>query len=126
MSSKLYILTVFLILGFIFAPSNSYACGSKEVKTENKCCKEQNSNKKTAKSCCNSSSTDDENNSCKGKCGNSNCTTTASIGFSLFVYNEIDFINNNFNFSTNKSKFHHSESVLSDGYTSIWLIPKIS
>lgn len=124
MNRFLYIV-LFTLVGFLINPSEAYACGTKSVKTENTCCKEQLSNKKESKSCCDSTSTDNEDNSCKGKCGHSNCTTVSSVGFSLFVYNEIEFTNNNFDFSANKSKFHHSENLLSDGFATIWLIPKI-
>ncbi len=125
MSKKLHILVLLFTLGLFVVPSVGYACGTKSVKTEKTCCSEKTSIKKESKSCCDSTSTKDEDNSCKGKCGHSNCTTVSSVGFSLFVYNEIEFTNNNFDFSTKKSKFHHSENLLSDGFVSIWLIPKI-
>jgi hypothetical protein len=125
MNRFLYIV-FFTLVGFLINPSEAYACGTKSVKTEKTCCKEQLSSKKKSKSCCGSASTDNEDNSCNGKCGNSNCTTTASVGFSLLVYSEIEFTNNNFDFSTKKAKFFHSENLLSDGFASIWLIPKIS
>ena len=125
MNKKFHIIVLLFIFGLFAVPSIGYACGTKSVKTEKSCCSEKSSNKKESKSCCDSMSTDGEDNSCNGKCGNSNCTTTASVGFSLFVYNEIEFTNNNFDFSTNKSKFYHSENLLSDGFSSMWLIPKI-
>ena len=125
MNKKIHIITLFFVLGLFLIPSTGYSCGTKSVKTEKSCCSEKTSNKKESKSCCNSASTDDEDNSCKEKCGHSNCTTVSSVSFSLFVYNEIEFTNNNFDSSPNKSKFHHSENLLSDGFTSIWLIPKI-
>jgi hypothetical protein len=115
----------FALVGFIVNPTEVYACGTKSVKIEKSCCKEKLSNKKESKSCCDSKSTDNEDNSCNGKCGNSNCTTSASVGSSIFVYNEIEFTNTNFDFSIKKSKIHYSENLLSDGFTSIWLIPKI-
>lgn len=107
-------------------PSIGYACVKKNVETEKACCKRKLSNKKESKSCCDSTSTNYDDNSCNGKCGNSNCTATASVGSSLFIYNEIEFTNNNFDFNTSKPKFYHSENLLSDGFLSIWLIPKIS
>ncbi len=126
MNKKIHIITLLFILGMFTIPSIGYACVKKNVETEKVCCKGKLSNKKESKSCCDSTSTNDDDNSCNGKCGNSNCTATASVGFSLFIYNEIEFTNNNFDFSTSKSKFYHSENLLSDGFPSIWLIPKIS
>ena len=125
MNKKFHIMTLFFVLGVFLIPSTGYSCGTKSVKTEKSCCSEKTSNKKESKSCCGSRSTEEEGNPCNGKCGHSNCTTVSTAGFSLFVYNEIEFTNNNFDFSTNKSKFFHSENLLSDGFASIWLIPKI-
>ena len=62
---------------------------------------------------------------CGGKCGHSNCTSSKSVNFSIISYYEIDFKNNSFNFSEEKSKFYHSKTFISSGFTSIWLIPKI-
>jgi cytoskeletal protein RodZ len=125
MNKKFHIIVLLFILGMFAVPSVGYACGAKSVKTEKTCCSEKTSNKKETKSCCDSTSADSEDNSCKGKCGHSNCTSVSSVGFSLFVYNEIEFTNNNFDFSTNESKFYLSENLLSDGFPSMWLIPKI-
>ena len=125
MNKKFHIITLFFVLGLFLIPSTGYSCGTKSVKTEKSCCKVKLSNKKESTSCCGSTSTDDKDNSCNGKCGNSNCTSTSSVSFSLFVYNEIEFTNNNFDFSTKKANFSHSENLLSDGFASIWLIPKI-
>lgn len=127
MNRKFHIITFFFVLGLFFIPSTSHSCEKKPVKTEKSCCKEKISDKKESKSCCDSTSTKDKDNSCNGTCGSSSCTTiTSSVSFSLFVSNEIEFTINNLNFSTKKLKFYHSESLLSDGYSSIWLIPKIS
>lgn len=126
MNFNKHIVTLIFVLGIFLVPSTSYSCGTKTVKIEKSCCKKKAANDKASKSCCGSSSTPDKDNSCNGKCGNSSCVAALSYNFSFFVYNEIDFINNNFDFSTKKAKFLPSESILSDGFTSIWLIPKIS
>jgi hypothetical protein len=116
---KSYIIII-LFLGIFFIPNNSFACGSEK----HSCEKEVITTKAKEKSCCDSNKGSDDKG-CNGKCGHSNCTKTASVVFSLFVYNEIEFTNNNFDFATNKSKFYHSKNLLSDGFSSIWLIPKI-
>ena len=115
---KSYIILI-LFLGIFFIPNSSFACGNEN----HSCEKEVVTNKIKEKSCCDNNNGD---KGCKGKCGHSNCTTVTTGGFSLFVYNEIEFTNHNFDFSTSKSKFYHSENLLSDGFPSIWLIPKIS
>ncbi|NHN27281.1 hypothetical protein FIA58_016480 [Flavobacterium jejuense] len=115
---KSYIIII-LFLGIFFIPNNTFACGSEKQS----CKKELSTTKTKEKSCCDNNN---DNKGCNGSCGHSNCTTVSSVGFSLFIYNEIEFTNNNFDFSTSKSKFYHSENLLSDGFPSIWLIPKIS
>lgn len=110
-----------MFLGVFFIPNNTFACGSEKQSCE----KEVSTTKTKEKSCCDSNNNSDDKG-CNGSCGHSNCTTVSSVGFSLFIYNEIEFTNNNFDFSTSKSKFYHSENLLSDGFPSIWLIPKIS
>ena len=115
---KSYIILI-LFLGIFFIPNNTFACSSEKQSCE----KEASTTKTNEKSCCDNSM-DDEG--CNGSCGHSNCTTTSSVSFSAFFFNEIEFTNNNFDFSTSKTKFYHTVNLLSDGFASIWLIPKIS
>ena len=125
MNRFLYIV-FFIWIVFFTNPTEIYACGSKSIKIEKTCCTEKVSNIKDSKSSCNLTLVKDKENSCNGKCGNSNCASTFSVYFSLFVYYEIEFIHKFFNFSTKKMLFHCPESLLSDGFASIWLIPKIA
>lgn len=110
------------MLGF-FLPSSTYACGTK---TEKSCCKKETPKKTEKKVCCNGKHSQEKDNSCGGKCGHSNCTSTSSISFSIISFFEIDFKNNSFDLVEKKSKFYHSETFTSSGFYSIWLIPKIS
>lgn len=126
MSKKIYILFFFLTIGLFLTPSPTYACGnntektscekgptSKEVKDscEKDCCKKNHSTKK-------------DQHGCNGKCDHSSCTTT-TLQFSLIAINEFEFNNNLFNFSLEKSISYHKTASISDGFTSIWLPPKI-
>ena len=120
MKKRLHIIIIILILGF-FLPTSSYARGTK---TEKSCCKKETSSKIEKKDCCNGKHSKDKDNSCGGKCGHSNCTTS-SITFSLISINEIQFKNNNFDFSIEKTKFYNSKTFISSGFTSVWLPPKI-
>lgn len=115
---KVYIILI-LFLGIFFIPNSTFACGSEKQSCE----KEVSITKTKEKSCCDNNMDD---KGCNGSCGHSNCTTVSSVGFSLFVYNEIEFTNNNFDLSKSKTKFYHTVNLPSDGYSSIWLIPKIS
>ncbi|RKR11082.1 hypothetical protein C8C83_2780 [Flavobacterium sp. 90] len=108
--------------------SNSgYACGKASEKTS--CEKKVISNKETAdsceKDCCkeNHDSKKDQHG-CNRKCDHSGCTTSG-LAFILIATNEFEFDTNLFNFSTKKTALSHKTASLSDGFTSIWLPPKI-
>ena len=118
---KKWLYIIILTLGFFLLPTLSYACGTK---TDQSCCKEKIYSKTEKKDCCNGKHSKDKDNSCGGKCGNSNCTTS-SVTFSIIFFNEIQFKNNSFGFSEEKSKFYHSKTFMSSGFTSVWLPPKI-
>lgn len=120
--NKFHILVI-VLFGFLLIPSNSFACGSHSEK--NSCNKETSSNSEKM-DCCKKDSHSKNKNSegCNGKCGHSNCVT-ASVHFSMTFF-EIKFNNNNFAFSEKKQNYFNSETNLSSGFHSIWLIPKIS
>ena len=120
--NKFHIL-VLVIFGFLLMPTVSFACGSHSGK--NSCSKGTSTT--TEKMDCCKNDTDSKNKKsegCNGKCGHSNCVTT-SIQFSI-VFFEIQFKNNNFDFSEKKQNYFNSNSILSSGFYSLWLIPKIS
>ena len=121
MKNKFHLYIVILTLGFFLMPSMMYACGTT---SEKGCCKKEVSAKSEKNECCKNKSSNDKNNSCGGKCGHANCTSSTT-NFSVISFYEIEFINNNFDFSSNKSKFHHSETYISSGFSSVWLPPKI-
>ena len=121
MKKRLHIIIIILTLGLFLSPTSSYACGTK---TEKSCCKKETSSKTEKKDCCSDKNSKDKDNSCGGKCGHSNCTTS-SVNFSIIAFYEIQFNNNNFDFSSEKSKFYDFKTFLSSGFTSVWLLPKI-
>ena len=123
MKKQLHIIIIILTFGFFMLPTSSYAC---RTKTEKSCCKKETTSKTKKKDCCNKKQSKDKNNSCGGKCGHTNCTSSASVNFSIISSYEINFKNNNFDFSEEKSKFYHSKTFISSGFYSIWLIPKIA
>ncbi len=120
MNKRLHIIIIILTLGFFLSSTLSYACGTK---TEKSCCKKEKTEKKD---CCNGKHSKDKDNSCSGKCGHSNCTSLTSVNFSMISFYEINFKNNSFDFSAEKSKFYDEETFISSGFYSIWLIPKIA
>ena len=120
MKNLFHTFILILTIGF-FLPTSGYACGTK---IEKSCCKKVTSSKTEKNDCCKNKQSKDKDNSCGGKCGHSNCTTS-SVTFSLISFNEIQFKNNNFDFSIEKPKFYHSKTFISSGFTSVWLPPKI-
>lgn len=123
MKKRLHILIIILTLGLFSSPTLSYACGTK---TEKSCCKKETTSKTVKKDCCNGKNSKDQDNSCGGKCGHSNCTSSTSMNFSLISTFEIDFNSINFDFSSEKQKFYNTKTFISSGFSNVWLIPKIS
>lgn len=122
MKKKLHIYIIILTIGFFLLPNLNYACGTK---VEKECCKKENSSKTEKKDCCDSKHSKNKDNNCGGKCGHSNCTTLP-VTLSILSFNEIHFKNDNFVFSNKKQQFFNLKTFISSGFTSIWLIPKIS
>lgn len=104
--------------------SNSgYACGKSSEK--NSCEKKVTSSHLCEKDCCKKSQdSKKDKGGCNRKCDHSSCTTTI-LQFSMITPNEFEFENNLFNFSPEKSISFYKTASISDGFTSIWLIPKI-
>jgi exopolysaccharide biosynthesis protein len=127
MTKKFHILYLIVTIGFFLMPTLTYSC---EMKSKKTCCsKEMSSSSAEKMDCCkninHSKSKDkDHEGGCNGKCGHSNCTTS-SFHFSVAFF-EIQFKNNNFDFSKKEHNYFNSETNLSSGYYSLWLIPKIS
>ena len=109
-----------VLLGFFLMPGTTYACGSD---SGNHSCKMEMSSKTKMKDCC-SKKTKSKDKGCSGKCGQLMCSVSSvNIGITSTIQYEIP--NAILSFSEKKQNFSHSVSVPSDGYTSLWLIPKI-
>jgi len=84
------------------------------------------SSKTKMKDCCSkkSNSKESKDKGCSGKCGQSMCSVSSvNIGIISSIQHEI--LNTAFSFSEKKQNFSHAISFPSDGYVSLWLIPKI-
>jgi len=126
MTNKVHILLLIATIGFFLIPSLSYSC---EMKSKKSCCNKEMSSSKEKMDCCKNSNHSkgqekDHEGGCNGKCGHSNCTTS-SVQFSIAFF-EMQFKSNNFVFLEKKQNYFNSETNLSSGFYSIWLIPKIS
>lgn len=120
--NKIYIILI-VLLGFFLMPSATYACGSSSA---NDSCKMEMSSKTKTKDCCSkkTKSKESKDKGCSGKCGQSICSVSSvNIGIATTIHYEIP--NAIFSFSEQKQNFSHSVSFPSDGYVSLWLIPKI-
>lgn len=106
-------------------PNEAVACGSGKEKSA--CKKEASSTKKEKKSCCGNDDSKD-NKGCGGNCGHSKCGCTSTCPpSSVSFLSEINFKVNMFSYSSiGKVKFLYATPSISDGFYSIWLIPKIS
>jgi len=120
-------LIVLIIFGFFMMPEVTFACNSH---SEKKSCDKTASAKTEKMNCCNmdcckndSHSKKNNHSGCNGKCGHYNCITTSTQFGAVFF--EIDFKNNNFDFSEKKQNYFNSNTNLSSGFHSLWLIPKI-
>ena len=105
----------------------SYACGisSEKMSCEKKAISKKESSDSCQKDCCKKNrNSKKEQHGCSGKCSHSGCTTSG-LQFSMIAINEFEFDTNLFNFSFEKATPYYKNSSISDGFTSIWLPPKI-
>ena len=105
-------------------PNNTYACGTCSDKHP---VKKEISSKGQKDSCCdsNSNSKSKDHNGCGGKCGHSKCDCPSASNC-FIVSSELLLKNNSFDFSFTKQIFSNTETFISSGFYSLWLIPKIS
>lgn len=121
--NKIYLILI-VLLGFFLMPNASYACGSGSGKHS---CKMEMSSKTKMKNCCSkkSNSKETKEKGCSGKCGQSMCSVSpVNIGIVSSIQYEI--LNQSFSFLNKEQNFSHTVSFTSDGYSSLWLIPKIA
>lgn len=121
---KIFLLLLF-ILGFLLMPNNAMACKNKSFKSTLH--KEISSKKNKEQQCCDKSSHSKNNNhNCDGgKCGHSKCVCPSSYLVFLFC-NEVNASDDDVVVIAFKmQKFPNFQTLLSTGYGSLWLIPKI-
>ena len=117
-----------VLFGFLLLPSTTFACGNScGTNTEKHFSKIESASKSKKADCCdsNNNSKSKKRDGCSGKCGQSKCGCTITSNCFAAVI-DLNFKNPNFDFSTQKSKFSNTESFISSGFYSLWLIPKIS
>lgn len=122
---KKYHIILIVLLSIFFMPNTAMACGNSNSK--HTCEKEVSSMKTEKKSCCNNDSKSKEDKGCNGDCGHSKCgcsstCPSSSISFLPEIIFKINFIRYS---SIEKVEFSYTTPSISDGFRSIWLIPKI-
>lgn len=120
MNKNCYI-ALLVIFGFFLIPNVIFACGNH---SDENSCKKEILPEQDSKYCCNTNSKDQESTGCHGKCGHSNCTISAVhvaliAPFLVEINSEILFSN------LEKENFKNLKTTISDGFQSLWLIPKI-
>ncbi|PWB22991.1 hypothetical protein [Flavobacterium sp. HTF] len=121
MFKKVRIALILLTLGFFLIPGFNYACNnghSKEIAA-----KETKEKSNCVKECCQKNNSRKDKHNCDGKCRHANCTV--SFQFNALTVNDFILEKNHFNFSAKKPNPHYNETGLSDGFSMIWLRPKI-
>jgi len=108
-------------------PKTAMACGNKTASTQQtECSKEKMEPQESKKKeCCGAQSKSKENKkTCNGKCGHSGCSTTSAPTMAFMIFEAIIPMNC-FDFSIEKQKIYTTTGILSEGYSSLWCIPKI-
>lgn len=131
MITRVFILTLFILLGIVAMPTQSMACGSKSAKTEKSCCNKKNFNSSKEESCCNDedSCSDKSKKGCGGKCGKKSCPCPNSVSNSFPILNKSENLLLNFNvdiMSTEIINIAYEKSFYSTDFSFIWAPPKIS
>jgi hypothetical protein len=123
MNNNIYIL-VLAVFGFLMMSDTAFAC--KKKYSDKTSCEKEVSSKKENTDCCKTANTTKgkHQNGCGGKCGHSNCNIPiAQVAFFTAFTSEID--TKNLFYYTKKAKYFNLEALISSGFQSIWLIPKI-
>lgn len=116
-----------LLFGILLLPTDVFACG--ELKKS--CCKKDAALNTEQKSCCekdNKSSGNHDDSGCNSNCQHPGCKCATT--FSNSIINFTSEINLQYaqlvNFFSKRNAFLYTLPSISDGHSSLWLIPKIS
>ena len=121
MKIRHFILLMFFTL--CLSQNSVFACSGK-----NSCKKEMSKTQEKENDCGGDSCGNHEkgnHNGCNGKCGHSSCVNPI-VYTALNITSPFSIHPNRIVFSTEKASFYYTQSQLSMGYYTIWLIPKIS
>ena len=123
---KRFQLLLLLIFSIFLLPENTVACGSTADNTAGK--EISHLMKEQFKSCCNhENNSENHDNGCSSKCEQTCCSCAVTSSSSAFnLVSEAVFKANYTHFFTSKeTNFSYISKAVSNGFLSIWLIPKI-
>lgn len=123
---KRFLLFIFLIFSTFLLPEIAVACSNTNEKIVGK--EISHPIEEHQKSCCNDiNKSENHKNGCSNKCEHSCCgcaITSSNSAFNLVSENTFKSTNTHF-FILRMNKFSYISKAMSDGFLSIWLIPKI-
>lgn len=121
---NLFRIILIVMLGLFLTPTMTFAC--EKIVVKHSCTKETSKTEKD--DCCSkmNHSGNKNHDGCGGKCGHSMCGCASVCNGGISFLNELEFKSNSFNLYLEKQKFYNSETFISSGFHSLWLIPKIS
>lgn len=120
MNKNFYIISL-IVFGFFLKSNMIFACNNYSEKNS---FKKEASCKTESKNCCNDNSKGQKSKGCHGKCGHSNCTVSSVHAaliapFSAETKTEFSFLH------LENENFKNLKTTVSDGFHSLWIIPKI-
>ncbi|WP_406843460.1 hypothetical protein [Flavobacterium soyae] len=120
---KRFYIILIVLFGLFLMPTVTFAC--EKIVVNHSCTKETSKTQKDDCCCKANHSKDKNHDGCGGKCGHSMCGCGSVCNGGISFLNELQFKSNSFNFYSEKQKFYSSETFISSGFHSLWLIPKI-
>jgi hypothetical protein len=122
MAKQVFIL-LSVLTGFFLVPGVTYGCGSNPGKEAASCCQERQARGKDEQSCCaghhsKKSADNDHDKGCSHHFCHCSSVSATVLSYSDSVKHYLLVIP--------KKEYHLSDFVLSSGFHSIWLPPKIS
>lgn len=127
LNKRFYLFFLLIAFGFFLSPKDTYGCGTRSIKSQKTCCAKEKYSNKVKKSCCKKNNENDKNekDGCGGNCCHRSCSCP-TVQISFIIPNNT-FIKNKSNyFKFKKHPFAQKNILLTTGYYTIWIPPKIA
>ena len=120
---KKFHIIILILFGFLMTPTAVFACGKHTGKQS---CKKKLSNKQEDNCCSGYKHSAGKHDGCGGKCSHKQCGCASVTASGLSFISPIEFNENAIKSIVGKQRFYLSDTTVSSGFYSLWLIPKIS